>query len=310
MLIVLLSACHTMIPSCCTAQQDYFSIERYDKYLFEAVHFSYNDNVKTEGKGLVAYRTVHIDSNGLFEPSKDIIVKKHVAPSDMDKFDIKLYLPYQNARLVYEYRSGSIVPCRATCSCTRLTPIPGLKVLAYSDYYYQPSFTPVFNRPLHYFPMENTKIQRAKPPVPNIDPIHDQDLDMNDESVVPHARSPRYIPFDRKPPAADKLAYRRMGDHLYAGYFNQYGCFLWNARTDPIPLKDLKSEEILKRINAVKIDEPVYEFRSGSLVQGVINRDYYFVPEIGSTIESFRDYRQGTNPRRIYNLPGKFADQK
>jgi hypothetical protein len=49
--------------------------------------------------------------------------------------------------------------------------------------------------------------------------------------------------------------------------------------------------------------EEVYEFRSGRLIKGALQRTGNFVPEIGSTILDFKDYDPFSR-RRIYNLPG------
>ncbi|HZU39192.1 MAG TPA: hypothetical protein VFA18_24920 [Gemmataceae bacterium] len=53
--------------------------------------------------------------------------------------------------------------------------------------------------------------------------------------------------------------------------------------------------------------EPVYEFRSGRLVPGVIGAGGHFVPTVGAPIIDFKDYRYGDKARRIYNLPGQFV---
>jgi hypothetical protein len=67
---------------------------------------------------------------------------------------------------------------------------------------------------------------------------------------------------------------------------------------------------------------PVYEYRSGRLVRGRIDPwTRNFVPEVGSTVLDFKDYRYGSKdsklgpePLPIWNLPGTFrkkdADKK
>jgi hypothetical protein len=49
--------------------------------------------------------------------------------------------------------------------------------------------------------------------------------------------------------------------------------------------------------------EEVYEFRSGRLIKGTLQKTGNFVPELGSTILDFKDYDPHSR-RRIYNLPG------
>lgn len=49
--------------------------------------------------------------------------------------------------------------------------------------------------------------------------------------------------------------------------------------------------------------EEVYEFRSGRLIKGTLQKTGNFVPELGSRILDFKDY-DPLSKRRIYNLPG------
>ena len=49
--------------------------------------------------------------------------------------------------------------------------------------------------------------------------------------------------------------------------------------------------------------EPVYEFRSGRLIKGMLQATGNFVPELGSKVTDFKDYDPNER-RRIYNLPG------
>jgi len=52
-----------------------------------------------------------------------------------------------------------------------------------------------------------------------------------------------------------------------------------------------------------KDTEDVYEFRSGRLIKGTLQKTGNFVPELGSKIMDFKDY-DPLGRRRIYNLPG------
>lgn len=51
---------------------------------------------------------------------------------------------------------------------------------------------------------------------------------------------------------------------------------------------------------------PAYEYRSGRLVKGELDEDGNFLPEIGSKVLDFKDYRYSDKALRIYNLPGYF----
>ena len=50
--------------------------------------------------------------------------------------------------------------------------------------------------------------------------------------------------------------------------------------------------------------EDVYEFRSGRLIKGTLQKTGNFVPELGSKLMDFKDYDPIADRRRIYNLPG------
>jgi hypothetical protein len=56
-------------------------------------------------------------------------------------------------------------------------------------------------------------------------------------------------------------------------------------------------------------NESVYEFRSGTLIKGKFDDRLNFIPDIGSTIISFKDYRYSKDAIRIYNLPGTFVEK-
>jgi hypothetical protein len=61
----------------------------------------------------------------------------------------------------------------------------------------------------------------------------------------------------------------------------------------------------------LKLKEPVYEYRSGVLVRGILNDEGDFVPDAGdkSEIIRFKDYKYTKDALRIYNLPGKFVEK-
>lgn len=64
-------------------------------------------------------------------------------------------------------------------------------------------------------------------------------------------------------------------------------------------------------INKPKKDnEPVWEYRSGSLIKGLLKSDGTFVPELGSDITRFKDYKFEKGSLRIYNLPGRFVEKQ
>ena len=56
--------------------------------------------------------------------------------------------------------------------------------------------------------------------------------------------------------------------------------------------------------------EPVYEYRSGTLIRGIIDDEGDFIPDVGSTVIDFKDYKYSSRAPRIYNLPGKFVQKE
>jgi hypothetical protein len=53
--------------------------------------------------------------------------------------------------------------------------------------------------------------------------------------------------------------------------------------------------------------EPVYEYRSGRLIKGELDKEGDFIPDLGSKVTDFKDYRPGKGVPVIYNLPGRFV---
>jgi hypothetical protein len=56
--------------------------------------------------------------------------------------------------------------------------------------------------------------------------------------------------------------------------------------------------------------QKVYEFRSGMLIPGKIERDGQFIPEEGGKIIPFKDYEYSLTATPIWNLPGVFVTEK
>lgn len=56
----------------------------------------------------------------------------------------------------------------------------------------------------------------------------------------------------------------------------------------------------------IRFGESVYEFRSGTLIEGRIDGTGEFVPDLDGKIIAFKDYHYSPKAKRIYNLPGRF----
>jgi hypothetical protein len=55
---------------------------------------------------------------------------------------------------------------------------------------------------------------------------------------------------------------------------------------------------------------PAYEFRSGRLILGEIDKEHNFIPKLDSKVIDFEDFKFSETAIRIYNLPGKFVKKK
>ena len=51
-------------------------------------------------------------------------------------------------------------------------------------------------------------------------------------------------------------------------------------------------------------------YRSGTLIRGIIDDEGDFIPDVGSTVIDFKDYKYSSRAPRIYNLPGKFVQKQ
>ncbi len=99
------------------------------------------------------------------------------------------------------------------------------------------------------------------------------------------------------------------GFFIYLGHLDERGNFVPLPFRKPIDFRKGGSGPDYTVINAIYVEtktEQVYEYRSGVLVKGTMDEKGNFIPEIGSAMLLFKDYRYGKGALRIYNLPGKF----
>ena len=105
---------------------------------------------------------------------------------------------------------------------------------------------------------------------------------------------------------------------LYYGNLDKAGNFLFSRHVLPTTHLDrmpsLLSNRIRRPFFAIQQNKPVYEYRSGRLVPGVLSVTnhydvYNFIPDVGGTIITFKDYTYHPNQRQIYNLPGEFMKE-
>ena len=94
---------------------------------------------------------------------------------------------------------------------------------------------------------------------------------------------------------------------MYLGRLDDAGNFVPLEGERPMRAHSGPEIDINQRIRA---DEPILEYRSGMLIQGKFDDHLNFVPEVGSRITPFKDYRYSKDAPRIYNLPGAFVEKK
>jgi hypothetical protein len=97
---------------------------------------------------------------------------------------------------------------------------------------------------------------------------------------------------------------------IILGNLDARGNFVPLPRVKPIEVGQPFSGPAYTIINRpLKPNEPVYEYRSGVLIKGTLDTEGNFLPEVGSKVLPFKDYRYGKDAPRIYNLPGKFVEK-
>ncbi len=96
----------------------------------------------------------------------------------------------------------------------------------------------------------------------------------------------------------------------YWGRLDAAGNFLHDAGRTSVP-KDAMHKSGLPEARELNFprggeQETVYEYRSGRLIKGVLDKDGEFIPELKSKAVLLRDYKYHPKALRIYNLPGRF----
>jgi hypothetical protein len=91
------------------------------------------------------------------------------------------------------------------------------------------------------------------------------------------------------------------------GQLDAAGNFIQDRKRPSHPLGAPFSGPGFSRLNQEAAGEPVYEFRSDHLIRGSFDESGNFVPDPGSIVLDFKDYRYRPDGIRIYNLPGRFV---
>jgi hypothetical protein len=100
------------------------------------------------------------------------------------------------------------------------------------------------------------------------------------------------------------------GGMMYWGHFDGAGNFLPDVGRRALPKDGVPVSGFpVARYSNFPVggkNETVYEYRSGRLIQGILNNDGDFVPDLNAKISPFPEYKYHSRSLRIYNLPGRF----
>jgi hypothetical protein len=105
------------------------------------------------------------------------------------------------------------------------------------------------------------------------------------------------------------------GDDLLIGRLDFAGNFVQDLRWKDVKMKDrIQPFSYLPWVQVINSRRPhledVYEFRSGRLIKGELDKDGNFIPDLGSKVIDFKDYQYKKDSLYIYNLPGYFREKK
>lgn len=266
--------------------------QRYDK---EFKQFLFTGKLDLHGNFVPDPKTVPIDCS-----KNELIVSRTGGRSLM--FEM---MRTKRTNDLYEFRSNRLIQGGINVRSIHFEPDVGSTILDFSNYKYSSEARPIYNLPGKFVPKKDLKkpespaLPATKPPAPNTvkkqndpksastDQIYDFELDLSVEYS------------------------RHFGDWLYFGKLDQYGEFVFSGTKMPINVvtgpKYYAGSDV-PLMSHVKQKE-VYEFRSKTLIPGVIEKGE-FIPELGGKIIDFEEYKYAKDARPIYNLPGKFVPRE
>lgn len=140
-----------------------------------------------------------------------------------------------------------------------------------------------------------------------------------------HPKGWKLVPFreayQKQPELANPWFARAIGEIMELGHLSDEGEFIPDYGLPIFPFVKVKAPDVLMDGSQRTIYytlpmegyfggktgkgyEEVYEYRSGRIIKGRLQKTGNFVPELGSKVMDFKGYDPDEN-RRIYNLPGK-----
>jgi hypothetical protein len=109
--------------------------------------------------------------------------------------------------------------------------------------------------------------------------------------------------FEFVPNTARTVGFRRGGD-MHFGTLDAAGNFQEQGRHQVF--KPTSASVPNYTLIGAAPGRPVYEFRFGRLIKGAMDKSGNFIPEAGSVVLRFEDYRYSPTAIPIWNLPGYF----
>lgn len=227
-------------------------------------------------------------------------------------------LSANTSALTYEHRSGRLIK-GVLVPDGSFVPELGSRVTELKDFSYDP------DQPLH----EIYNLPDFKAIEALIKKARERDQTIEQKTMPrmpapPKARVPASYDYQAystfRDPPAPWVAHVR-GRTLELGRLNDAGDFLPEYDLPPIRLAQpwadsrrlLPGERQLLYYNLPKSEdkEPIYEYRSGRLLQGTLLKNGTFVPDADSKVLDFGDYKPADpKARRIYNLPGELVKKR
>jgi hypothetical protein len=104
---------------------------------------------------------------------------------------------------------------------------------------------------------------------------------------------------------SDRVVVIMRGDYYLFGKLDKSGDFAETGKASITSGLSAGSSAILN--HPFIRGRAVYEYRSGRLIKGMLDRSGAFVPEVSSKVIDFKDYRYSPDAIHIWNLPGTFV---
>lgn len=241
----------------------------------------------------------NLDQHGNFVPSQDsqpIDLSNGGPKSFSDRLN-PLLMTFSAKEQVYEFRSHRLIP--GMIYKAEFVPDIGGKVIEFREYRFSPEARRIYNLPGKFVDKATGKEPAWRPQGPK------RVEEPRKNEPAKHSGGDEVFVFNLTPTVEYS---RRYGNYLYFGTLDEYGNFKPSLTAKPVDVSGGEPKEAAKYIPLMSHikEKVVYEFRSRTLVPGVIEKGE-FLPDLDGKIIDFEEYRYSKTAKPIYNLPGKFV---